>query len=771
MPFLRSLEAESSQELRSSKTLIGSGSATCDVVISGANVLDLHALLNLSSDKASATLVPFSASAVCYVNDVVVPRQGAVVVHGDRVAFGSPRNTFVFELTPHLQIKTVQESTETENSIDPGGNRSFRKALDTLRGDRKTAMPNASVAASLQSNLQATRNRSTVSSSASSMPSLKSKNQLSRFLLEASTDSLLTDYIDRKLNQRNSNSSVASYNQSEGPSRASYGVRQSREKRNLAEVEKLRLSQRIREVNDVLNGDMTFQESYLSPSNRRNSQRPDAVNDSVIQDDGSDRNGDEDEEDELPVMMERAVNFSQTSIPASLSASIQTEHSDENDTRQLSGNNSSDNSPPRARSFFAKAMTLGFNDLTRSHSRTIKTERQEAAKTALQQKIINQTIRRKRSEIMTEAFVRWKRGLRIQNQNREHKAQQLITVRKALDKLRRDQYFIRWRTFAALCGQVIICRLDAFQQRYERRLMRKIWTALCSNFLTSRQQSKSLRRLITRKAVVARQSAFRHWQNFIERSSVHNQLSEVQRVERCKLEIHLARMAIRHYNQRILHPLLVAYFRRWRERSDQRQRQRLHLRRAERHYSQRIERPLLAKHFRRWKERADRWQKQRRVLRRILVRGTSKLAQKAWRKWIETALAVRFTADVKKRTEQQIQQTEERLINQHNQVQRTLQENHAQQLQKLMTMIEEKNQQLELLQQQQRAQDLQKAAARKNRERILHTYLEAAVVKCDEQIVQASDQLENLLQSAESNILSARFGAAQVGSLHFFTNL
>eukprot|EP00644_Phytophthora_capsici_P016327 jgi/Phyca11/117734/e_gw1.34.123.1 len=646
MPFLRSLEAESSQELRSSKTLIGSGSATCDVVISGANVLDLHALLNLSSDKASATLVPFSASAVCYVNDVVVPRQGAVVVHGDRVAFGSPRNTFVFELTPHLQIKTVQESTETENSIDPGGNRSFRKALDTLRGDRKTAMPNASVAASLQSNLQATRNRSTVSSSASSMPSLKSKNQLSRFLLEASTDSLLTDYIDRKLNQRNSNSSVASYNQSEGPSRASYGVRQSREKRNLAEVEKLRLSQRIREVNDVLNGDMTFQEN-----------------------DGSDRNGDEDEEDELPVMMERAVNFSQTSIPASLSASIQTEHSDENDTRQLSGNNSSDNSPPRARSFFAKAMTLGFNDLTRSHSRTIKTERQEAAKTALQQKIINQTIRRKRSEIMTEAFVRWKRGLRIQNQNREHKAQQLITVRKALDKLRRDQYFIRWRTFAALCGQVIICRLDAFQQRYERRLMRKIWTALCSNFLTSRQQSKSLRRLITRKAVVARQSAFRHWQNFIERSSVHNQLSEVQRVERCKLEIHLARMAIRHYNQRILHPLL---------------------------------------HFRRWKERADRWQKQRRVLRRILVRGTSKLAQKAWRKWIETALAVRFTADVKKRTEQQIQQTEERLINQHNQVQRTLQENHAQQLQKLMTMIEEKNQQLELLQQQQRAQDLQK---------------------------------------------------------------
>lgn len=146
MPFLRSLDVvDSSLELRSSKTLIGSAAATCDVVVTGDNVLDLHALLNLASDKASAKLVPFSTSeaGVCYVNDVVVPREGATVVHGDRVAFGHPRNVFLFELTPHPQMTAMStaQSIETEYSHDASANRAFRRALDTLRGDRKATTP------------------------------------------------------------------------------------------------------------------------------------------------------------------------------------------------------------------------------------------------------------------------------------------------------------------------------------------------------------------------------------------------------------------------------------------------------------------------------------------------------------------------------------------------------------------------------------------------------------------------------------------------------
>ncbi|KAE8984935.1 hypothetical protein PF010_g21144 [Phytophthora fragariae] len=316
MPFLRSLEVvDSSLELRSSKTLIGSAAATCDVVVTGDNVLELHALLNLAADKASAKLVPFSTTeaGVCYVNDVVVPREGAVVVHGDRVAFGHPRNVFLFELTPHPQMTAVSSahSIETENSTQhstASANRAFRKALDTLRGDRKTTTPTASVMASIQSNQPAARNRSIISSAGTSAPSVsKSKDPLSKFLLEASTDSLLSDYVERKLKQRQNGSKTRS---SPASVASSSSVRQSREERNLAEVEKLRLSQRIREVNDVLNGDMEFRESCLSPSAKsvskphwRDGNNRKSIRTSI--DENGDDDEEEDEDDDLPSMMEK----------------------------------------------------------------------------------------------------------------------------------------------------------------------------------------------------------------------------------------------------------------------------------------------------------------------------------------------------------------------------------------------------------------------------------------------------------------------------------
>ncbi|KAE8980844.1 hypothetical protein PR002_g23995 [Phytophthora rubi] len=342
MPFLRSLEAvDSSLELRSSKTLIGSAAATCDVVVTGDNVLELHALLNLAADKASAKLVPFSTTeaGVCYVNDVVVPREGAVVVHGDRVAFGHPRNVFLFELTPHPQMTAVSsaQSIETENSTQhstASANRAFRKALDTLRGDRKTTTPTASVMASIQSNQPAARNRSSISSTGTATPSLsKSKDQLSKFLLEASTDSLLSDYVERKLKQRQNGSKTRS---SPASLASSSSVRQSREERNLAEVEKLRLSQRIREVNDVLNGDMEFRESCLSPSAKSvskprwrdgNNKKP--IRTSIDENDDEDDDEEEDDDDDLPSMMEKHTSPLADHRPVSVSASIQTEHSDQ----------------------------------------------------------------------------------------------------------------------------------------------------------------------------------------------------------------------------------------------------------------------------------------------------------------------------------------------------------------------------------------------------------------------------------------------------------
>ncbi|KAE9291711.1 hypothetical protein PR003_g24958 [Phytophthora rubi] len=482
MPFLRSLEAvDSSLELRSSKTLIGSAAATCDVVVTGDNVLELHALLNLAADKASAKLVPFSTTeaGVCYVNDVVVPREGAVVVHGDRVAFGHPRNVFLFELTPHPQMTAVSsaQSIETENSTQhstASANRAFRKALDTLRGDRKTTTPTASVMASIQSNQPAARNRSSISSTGTATPSLsKSKDQLSKFLLEASTDSLLSDYVERKLKQRQNGSKTRS---SPASLASSSSVRQSREERNLAEVEKLRLSQRIREVNDVLNGDMEFRESCLSPSAKSvskprwrdgNNKKP--IRTSIDENDDEDDDEEEDDDDDLPSMMEKHTSPLADHRPVSVSASIQTEHSDQ------------DNISPRP-----------------SH---VKDEE-------------------------------------------------------------------------------------------------------------------------------------------VEEDLPDNSLESLP-------------------------------------------------------------------------------------------------------------------------VSEHVQQTTERLTSQHEQVQSSMRESHAQQLQKLMELIEEKDQELEKIKQQQRAETLDKAAAKIQWEKDLHSFFERAVVKCDEQIAEASDQLEGLLQRAEDDVLAARFGAAQ----------
>ncbi|OWZ04276.1 hypothetical protein PHMEG_00023848 [Phytophthora megakarya] len=471
MPFLRSLQVDSSLELRSSKTLVGAGEATCDVVISGDNVLDLHALLNLSAEKTSAKLVPFSNAGVCYVNEVLVPRDGALVVHGDRVAFGDPHNVFLFELTPHPHVTTLQQSIVTENSMKDQtidtSNR-FRQALDALRGDRANSTVSANVAASIQSNLQS-RNRSsspsstdpsvkskgelsklqlTMSSSPSSTdPSLKSKGELSKFLVEASTDSLLSDYVDRKLNQRQSRQhsiTSSNYSESNRRSRLSSDARQSREERKLAEVEKLRLSQRIREVNDVLNGDIDFKESYLSlPSKSSRSRKPRSTvnnNDSTnFKDDESVKSDEEneDEDEELPTMMEKVSN-----LPASLSASIQTEHSDQEchspQNREEAGDQSElldvslesepisdptqtdqlddqSSKPPKLHGFVLKAKELGLTDLTRSYSRPIKTERQQAAKTILHQKLVDQVIRRKKDEILNKDF-----ELRVYIVNAEH---------------------------------------------------------------------------------------------------------------------------------------------------------------------------------------------------------------------------------------------------------------------------------------------------------------------------------------------------------------
>lgn len=304
MPFLRGNGGTAVHELRSSKTLIGASPSKCDVVVRCAGVLDLHALLNLSADKSSGTIVPFSSSSApgangngaCYLNDRIVPVQGAPVVHGDRIAFGDPTTSFTFELTasPPRQLSTVNASTSSTTA-------SFRRALDTLRGDRTASSPLASTKRAPRPRTpmnEAIRPTSGLQSTTST--SSKSREQLDRFLLDASSDSLLSEFVERKLrqsssrkrggaasrlvamepppslsassaslnstsqasyledsvlnrtNDRNNRVSLASSSSSAtGDHRQYERVSLLTTERNHAEMEKLRLAQQLREVNSV----------------------------------------------------------------------------------------------------------------------------------------------------------------------------------------------------------------------------------------------------------------------------------------------------------------------------------------------------------------------------------------------------------------------------------------------------------------------------------------------------------------------------------------
>lgn len=305
MPFLRgdadastASSASSLHELRSSKNLIGSSRSKCDVVV--AETLDLHALLSLSADKSVGNLVPFSTSGdgICYLNNRVVPLEGVPVVHGDRLAFGNPRNGFIFELSPSLSSQTQTALARPDAKMaTTSSTASFRRALDALRGDRGVT-PHTSIDANRKpaskpthTHAQPSKNESSRrSSSSSTSTSTSTKDQLGKFLLDASSDSLLSEYVERKLRQSASarkprvapmamepppslsSSTVSSMRSSLEDSilhrRAYMESRQqsslsasatsanldsflSTAERNYAEIEKLRLSQQLREVNSV----------------------------------------------------------------------------------------------------------------------------------------------------------------------------------------------------------------------------------------------------------------------------------------------------------------------------------------------------------------------------------------------------------------------------------------------------------------------------------------------------------------------------------------
>lgn len=331
MPFLRSVVALAAQddagiELRSSKTLIGAGASTCDVVLPDqSGVLEVHALLSLSPTKSSGNLVPFSAAAggACYLNGREMPQEGVRVVHGDRIAFGGPEaNAFVFELTGRASRASVSNSTQRSSTRDASSDSALSEYIEKKLRQRQQQRQSQSLATISGSDSVLLREGRSMMEPP---PSLLSS--MSESVASTSASPLKDSILER---------SAAPMNKSLSSSSAF----KSTAEKNYAEIEKLRLSQRMRQVNRLLNGDLAFGESYMAEEDsilggvpRRRTGQRDEEEDGVVlgnsrsqtrrrdsgkrlsnksavfnqQETGNEDEDedDDDDDDELPAMMEK----------------------------------------------------------------------------------------------------------------------------------------------------------------------------------------------------------------------------------------------------------------------------------------------------------------------------------------------------------------------------------------------------------------------------------------------------------------------------------
>lgn len=659
MPFLRvvgpdSLQGDAVIELRSSKTLIGAGTSTCDVVLPDADgVLEVHALLSLSPAKSSGSLVPFSTAAggACYLNGQQIPQDGVRVVHGDRLAFGaSPGyNAFIFELTGNRSTNSLS------STIRQSSTRDFRKALDALRGDRE----------STQRQRMAHDLSATSLASASPDKSVKGagvgasrEEQFSKLLANASSDSAMSGYVERKLRERQLKSIVSitdselnggrammepppsllsSMSESTG-SRAASSFKDSildrpiggfkdksltsssaftsTAEKNYAEIEKLHLSQRMRQVNRVLNGSMTFGDSYMAGESEVGESKNSVDDDDVlsrtrtssiktsirkpsnnlhrtsVEEERELSEVDDDDDDELPIMSEKPPQ--PTSVAPKVTESSDTtklndqgfqiqdqkeesEHIDDlEDEQEESLTDSLPGFSEHIRGAAAKALHLNARSVSRASTGSAKANSSRLSlaidpaaavpatktRTALHQKLIDQAIHQRQLDTVAEVFVRWKRGLRIQAQRRLQKAQQQRKLSEHLRIRRRNQAFSKWHSLASIQSQIVSCRIDAFQTRSGSRLVCSAFFKWARSTQISVRAKHMLHGILTRTLLRHNGKAFRTWR---ENLLLTGQTSSEDRL-RVYYDVHienrLINVAVRHFsrvNREKLHRIARAW--------------------------------------------------------------------------------------------------------------------------------------------------------------------------------------------------------------------
>lgn len=670
-------------------------------------MLDLHALLTLAEDKASATLMPFATTGnggMCFVNDQVVRQDGETVVHGDRVAFGDRRNVFVFELTSPSTNRSVTSSMNRSANAKANDSSSvrFRRALDALRGDPSAALP-------------ARSRTSNAVPSIGAKASSSSRDQLGQFLKEASADSLLSDYVERKLRQSQSSSSsrrsrhnrptamepppslsasstTSSLLSNSMPNRppavqdtADSQSMLSTAERNYVEVEKLQLSQRLREVNNVLNGHLAFRSSYLRKGDDDEMQHNNMADTATSRAAAAESERDDEsleEEDDLPVMVEKKKPIRSPPRPvvqliAPVAAQDPEGEEDDGSQDELD-DHLLDSLPGFSEPIRVKAEIqqiresisrsdpmLALPNAAPAPSTSDANARPDKAqqRTRLHQQLIDQTIRYKRQEILSHAFVRWRRGLRTQHQNRVSRDQQLQKARLRLVLCRRDNCFFQWKQAAQLMNQVISCRVEAFQQRVASRSLRRVWSEWRIHYLSSRRRSASLGSVLRSHWNKRVQKAFAHWQM----SAL--MIRDKQTLAKCLDE---QQSSMDRYKERLSRM---------------------------QHARHGVRSQLLAI-LRNWKQHVQTQQSRRECMRRLITWGfLSKQKRMAWIKWKQVVLLTRHTKFLHNQHDDRLKAAIEEQRQLHQQISEETAAHHEKEAQALRELAEQANTRVRQLQQ------------------------------------------------------------------------
>ncbi|KAH9081395.1 hypothetical protein LEN26_021306 [Aphanomyces euteiches] len=239
-------------ELRDGKNVIGSAQDKCDVVLQGPNVATLHATLDVTQD--GMLLTGLNTPVGTYLNGVRI-LQPEKIVHGDSITFGPTGK--IYKLNMALTPSVTKSIASRASDIPPMISTSMQ-ASTSIEGNKRPS------------------------------------RVFTSYRNELSVDNSLRELVERQLNRR---SKLSSSLMSSLPVISSL----SPSHRNLLEREKLRLSQKLRDIHNVMLGHATINDTYLAANPDDDDELPE-----LSEKPQAPLGGDEDEEDDdLPETVEQ----------------------------------------------------------------------------------------------------------------------------------------------------------------------------------------------------------------------------------------------------------------------------------------------------------------------------------------------------------------------------------------------------------------------------------------------------------------------------------